>query len=69
MGRGKYDSYFDDALGNFVTLRIANYIDAWWHDIMSCNMMLMHDMAQGESVNVTMIMKCIFLSNLQSKLQ
>jgi hypothetical protein len=38
MGRGKYDSYFDDALGNFVTLRIANYIDAWWHDIMSCNM-------------------------------
>jgi len=45
MGRAKYDSYFDDALGNFVTLRIANYIDAWWHDIMSCNMILLHDMA------------------------
>ncbi len=45
MGRDKYDSYFDDSLGKFVTLRIANYIDAWWHDIMSCNMILMHDMA------------------------
>jgi hypothetical protein len=44
-GRGKYDSYFDDALGNFVTLRIANYIDAWWHDIMSCNIISVHDMA------------------------
>jgi hypothetical protein len=44
MERGKYDSYFDDLLGNFVTLRIVNYIDAWWQDIMSCNMISMHDM-------------------------
>jgi hypothetical protein len=29
MGKGKYDSYFDDSLGNFVPLRTANYIDAW----------------------------------------
>jgi len=26
MERGKYDSYFDDLLGNFVTLRIVNYL-------------------------------------------
>jgi hypothetical protein len=45
MGRGKYDSYFDGSLSNFVTLRIANYIDASWHDIMFCNMILVHGMA------------------------
>jgi hypothetical protein len=45
MVKGKYDFYFDDALRNFVTLRIANYIDAWLHDIMSCNMILVHDIA------------------------
>jgi hypothetical protein len=44
MGKGKYDFYFDDSLGNFVTLKITNYIDAWRQDIMSCNMILMHDM-------------------------
>jgi hypothetical protein len=44
MGRGKYDSYFDDLLGNFVTLKTTHYIDAWWQYIMSCNMILMHDM-------------------------
>jgi hypothetical protein len=44
MGRGKYDYYFDDSLGNFVTLRTVNYTDAWQHDIMSYNMILMHDM-------------------------
>jgi hypothetical protein len=44
MGRGKYDYYFDNSLGNFVTLRTANYINVWQHDIMSCNMILMHDM-------------------------
>jgi len=45
MGSGKYDSYFDGSLGNSVTLRIANYINAWWHNIMFCNMILVHDMA------------------------
>jgi hypothetical protein len=44
MGKGKYDFYFDDSLGNFVTLKIANYIDALRQDIMSCNKILMHDM-------------------------
>ncbi len=38
---------------------IMNYIDTQWHNIfnMSCSMILMPNMAQGEDVYVTMIMQ------------